>query len=514
MADYTRILSDRLGEIAQRNARMPRKDLHDIELTRPAVPVGAALPALRSVDKVAFDVWFVIFSHLEYSDAVAFSKTCRAFYSLAPSNALVTREQRHRFYLKAEKFRQNDGLLVCFSCTRLRPRNRFGDKQATGGRGKHSLNPGKAMKRHCWDCTATGRLCLETQPLLKDKHLWYLCHQCGIFKHRSQRCLKEDTHDAGDSPAPRTTRTICTPAWPTTVPSALESRLPAALQDQIVGHLSYRDRMSLAATNRHFRQTLRPLEAPLSDKVAVVKQAANWTGGSPVGGPWACMICFRARPETSFPVMESLQSKWWRRRCRACCYFIHQGGQQQDAPPRQWHPLEECWLCRQLKDASGKCGSCNDEGPEWDKRRELQARREKQRERVGAVVDEDISEPLYLLLVDEDAEESAAGEVGSVEAQGSDQPGVMVTEQEDEGQQREAPEDGDRGTYEAEEKPPVVYPGGVAAGMAGRSHYTSSHTYNRLRRFLSVGYPLRRHHRPRTTWGAIGERLKNARLGR
>lgn len=514
MADYTRMLSDRLGEIAQRNARLHQKGLRDIELKRPAVPVGAACPGLRSIDKVAFDVWFVIFSHLEYSDAVAFSKTCRAFYSLASPDALVTREQRHRFYLKAEKFRKNDGLLVCFSCTRLRPRNRFGDKQATKSRGKHSLNPDKAMKRHCWDCAAAGRLYLETQPLRKDRHVWYLCHQCGIFKHESQRCLKEDIHDAEGSLAPRTTRTICTPAWPTTVPSAFESRLPAALQDRIVGHLGYRDRMSLAATNRHFRQTVRPLDAPLSDKVAVVRRATNWNGGPPVRGPWACMVCFRARPESSFPIMESLQSKWWRRRCRACCYFIYRGGQQQGAPPRHWHPLEECWLCRHLKKASGKCGLCNDEGPEWDKRRELQARREKQRERVSTVVGEDMSEPLYLLLVDEDAEESTAGEVGPAEAQDSDQPSVVATAQGEEGQQRGAAQGGDRSTCEAEEMPPVAYPGGAAAGVVGGGYYAPSHRYNRLRRFLSVGYPLRRHHRQRTTWGAISERLKNARLGR
>ncbi|KAL8347237.1 hypothetical protein RB601_003238 [Gaeumannomyces tritici] len=521
MADYTRILSDRLGEMAQRNACVPQKDLHDIELVRPVVPVGTASPAPRSVDRVAFDVWFVIFSHLEYSDAVAFSKTCRAFYSLAPSNALVTREQRHQFYLKAEKFRQHDGLLVCFYCMKLRPRSHFGNNQATKGRGKHGAHPDKAIKRHCWDCTAAGRLYPESQPLRKDKHLWYLCHQCGIFKHRSQRCLKEDAHDAEGSLAPRT---VCTPAWPATVPSALESRLPAALQDRIVGHLGYRDRMSLAATNRHFRRAVRPLGAPLSDKVAVAKRAANWTSGPPRGGPWACMVCFRARPESSFPNMESLQSKWWRRRCRACCHFIHQGGhqQQQGAPPRQWHPLDECWFCRELKDAGAKCGTCHEVGPAWDKRRDLQARRERRRESAGAAADQDFSEPLSLLLVGGNAQESAEDEVGPVEAQGSDQPSVMVpaaheefpAQEEVSGQAREAPEDGDENTSEAEEKPPVVYAGGVAAGTTYRSRYAPSHTYSRLRRFLSVGYPLRRHHRPRTTWGAISERLKNARLGR
>lgn len=128
MADHSRILSNRLGQLAQRDACM-HPELHDIELLRPAVPVGAVRPPLRPVEKVPFDVWFVIFSGLEYSDALAFTRTCRAFYSFAPSEALVTVEQRHRFYLKAERFRQNDGLLVCFSCTRLRPRNCFGDKQ-------------------------------------------------------------------------------------------------------------------------------------------------------------------------------------------------------------------------------------------------------------------------------------------------------------------------------------------------------------------------------------------------
>lgn len=384
------------------------------------------------------------------------------------------------------------------------------------------------MKRHCWDCAAAGRLYLETQPLRKDGHLWHLCHQCGIFKHGSQRCLTEDSHETGDGSTAGNRRggsgrrIICTPAWPASVPSALESRLPAALQDQIVGHLGYRDRISLAATNRHFRQTVRPLDAPLSDKVAVVKQAANWTGSAPAPGPWACMVCFRARPAASFHSTEWSQSKWWQRRCRACCDFISRGGiPQQGAanPSRQWHPLRMCWLCRELTYVGGKCGNCNDQGPEWDRMRELQARREERRERAATAADADMSEPLSLLMMDEeDVLGEAARDVEPVQIQASDHlGGTTATTQSKEGQGREAVQDGggDEGTrcQVGKEQLPGEHAAGVAAVFAGRSQSASSHIYHRLQRFLPDGHPLRRHHRQRTTWGVI-ERLKNALLAR
>ncbi|KLU81745.1 hypothetical protein MAPG_00826 [Magnaporthiopsis poae ATCC 64411] len=438
MADHWRILSNRLGELAQRDARI-LPELHDVELLKPAVPVGAARPLLRPVEKVPFDVWFVIFSSLEYSDALAFTRTCRAFYSLAPSEALVTAEQRHRFYLKVERFRQNDGLLVCFSCARLRPRNRFGDKQKNHRRGKHGLHPAQAMKRHCWDCAAARRLYPETQPLRKDGHLWHLCHQCGIFKLGSQRCLTEDSHETGDG--------------------------------------------STAAGNRRGGSGRRIICTPATD----------WSG-----------------------------SKWWQRRCRACRDFISRGIPQQGAadPSRRWHPLKMCWPCRELTEVGSKCGKCNDEGPEWERMMELQAWREKRTERTDIAADEDMSEPLSLLMVEEeDVLEEAAGEVEPVQTQTSDQlGGTTATTQSKEDKEREAAQgsDHDGGTRRqvVEDQLPEEHAADVVAVFAGRSQSASSHIYHRLQRFLPDGHPLRRRHRPRATWGVISQRLKNALLAR
>jgi hypothetical protein len=72
-----------------------------------------------------------------------------------PENRM-TGEKKKKDELWAAERADGESDYACFRCFNLLPRGKFGDRQATGKRGKYSVDPCERLLRFCIDCGLKG----------------------------------------------------------------------------------------------------------------------------------------------------------------------------------------------------------------------------------------------------------------------------------------------------------------------------------------------------------------------
>jgi len=327
-------------------------------LTTTTTLVTRQTVTMASLETIPLEVLLEVTKHLDFGEVLALSTLNRAMKAFAQPMTVASDETKRTFFLRAERFPQHSagaGRLTCFTCWRLLPRDAFGDGEATGRKGKWAAAHHRRFAGHrfCWTCAAAHRLYPDNQAIRKGPHLWYLCHDCGLFKLRSQRCERnpQPAVAAAADGRPRVDR-ICTPPLAAPAPSPLE-RLPAALQQRVFGHLGYRDAVMLAQTSRRLQGAVDPQAASLGDKVDFVRAQHAAHGAAAFH---ACYACFRVRHRARFTADQFARADdaarrgAWRRliwtACRRCATRAWDASTAEGRAARAaWEARRWCWRC-------------------------------------------------------------------------------------------------------------------------------------------------------------------------
>jgi hypothetical protein len=312
----------------------------------PTYPTPQRLPHLNppaTLQTLPYDVFHLITRHLDYRTIISLSTTNRAFHLSLDPDAVASTDARRSFYLKAERFPQHRDRLTCFTCYRLLPSSSFGERQARGRRGKNGSRPDLASTRFCWECASAHRLYEHLRAIKKGGLLWYLCHRCGEFKLRSQRCERDR----------------CSPPREIGQKSAFEM-LPLDLQKRIFGMLDYEDAIYLSQTNQYFHSAVKPVEdTTVRSRYLFVRRKEEYRSIR-TAVRWGCFSCFKVKTRDRFPPSaDRLRKKTaWMRRCLACTQRQHAGTPEGEEELRRWKLQRLCRLCRDLRVDGKECGGC------------------------------------------------------------------------------------------------------------------------------------------------------------
>jgi hypothetical protein len=293
-----------------------------------------AVATMSTIERIPFDVLWHITQELDFPSVLALTQTNRRLHASLDPYALASHAAKRRFFWRADRFPQNADKLACFHCWRMRPAGCFGRSERKGRKGRNGFLAEPSAKRFCWDCAAEKRLYREGTPVCKDGFRWYLCHTCGRFNTKSQRCEKVVREDGS-------TETRCFVA-PEPAPSAFE-RLPDVLQQKIFANLEYTAALRLAQTNKHFHRLVDPQECSLVDKV-------QFAFGRPSGGR-ICYACYKVKPDERFYWNQVTldAKKLHRRRCKPCLTLHATPTDAGRAAKARWEAEQEawrwCWMC-------------------------------------------------------------------------------------------------------------------------------------------------------------------------
>lgn len=145
------------------------------ESTRDVSDDPAALSSLPE------ELHLAIIEKLDVASLFALSRTSRQFQRLADPLDTSRRCALEDFLIEAQYFARwqaQDGF-ACFTCSKVLPRNDFGDTQI---KGKHGLNGNKQRLRFCIECGVTKRRYPPGARIYQGASVQFVCRSCRQLK--------------------------------------------------------------------------------------------------------------------------------------------------------------------------------------------------------------------------------------------------------------------------------------------------------------------------------------------
>lgn len=315
---------------------------------------------MATLNSLPFDVLFEISQYLDFRSILHLTSTCSALNVTIDPITVATQSAKVAFFLEAERFPQHNDpcRLACFRCWKLLPKDQFGRSQVKDRMGKNSTS-GKPLlrsNRFCWDCGANYQLYPEHRSIRKGSYFWYLCYECGEYKMRSQRCVRQEIDEAewAYKMVKRCGKSI------ESTTSAIE-QLPSTIMERILQRLHYQDSIMLSQTNHHFEAIVSPQSCGLRDKYLFVCERSNALG-EPSFLP--CFSCFRVlRREKFTRIHQQLKRKeQYRvvRKCRGCLFRAHELSASGRLVLEKTQQVGFCVSCKELKFKDEACAECQE----------------------------------------------------------------------------------------------------------------------------------------------------------
>ncbi|KAH7025753.1 uncharacterized protein B0I36DRAFT_329065 [Microdochium trichocladiopsis] len=260
--------------------------------------------------------------------------------------------KRVQFMQAADRFPHNEDLLACYRCCKMLPRDSFGIGQRKGKRRKFGSVP--ARDRFCLGCAAANKLYghMEAVVAKRGEEPRFLCHHCGRYGSRFQRCGPGAGEDG---------RWVCWSENTYGTPSL--GGLPPEVIDRLVSQLSYKDAIHLSSSCAYLRKNVDYSHVSVESRFALVAgkdSEPNGTAGTQRTN--VCYACFRVRPSEMFTIKQiytvdvQRSRPYWQRRCRSCLYKMH-ANKDGNKALQSWLRQRPCDSCGTLKHEDTECQS-------------------------------------------------------------------------------------------------------------------------------------------------------------
>jgi hypothetical protein len=318
--------------------------------------------------ELPFDIHFEVASHLDYRTVMALTETSRYFHNHIDPRKCLPEDQQEEFLGIADQRKHNVAVWACFTCYRMLPIDAFGDRMRKLKTGTHGAQLTRNRTRFCVECAIKHKLYDHLVPTRKGKLLYYLCHQCGRFQTKSNKCQQVFIPEDGEMKKV----TVCWdgPAAPREL-TPFEA-LPTNIHKKLARYLGYSDILRLSQVSRHMLESVKPAASvPLHERFFFVRQKwladvqSLWPNQAmSVYDTLPCYACFRIRPKNRFTERQLLNSgthnreNYWKRRCNACISRLYRTPDNADL--REFRLRRMCGTCGLLRYKNRPCEGCLD----------------------------------------------------------------------------------------------------------------------------------------------------------
>ncbi|KAM0205267.1 hypothetical protein ACHAPQ_006008 [Fusarium lateritium] len=305
-----------------------------------------------------FDIHIEVAQYLNYRDFLALKATNRYFHAVLNPMSILGLQQIIDSVIDRDDYLRKIGheLFGCSNCFKFLPKKKFGKQDRF-----YSI---RDSFRSCMDCTAAlkPRRHLGSIRSLDSRLRYYLCHNCGQCRTKSEKCGGKRIEPEFKKEAVAEALSLCT--QPRRQRQSLE-KLPAQILKKVTTFLGFLDVLHLAQVSRELNDVVKPNQWValhtryrfVHDKWTEDVQNVVWLDIKMV----PCYMCCQILPKDKFTPkqLELCNEKpetAWKMRCKSCVWLV---GRSAMSIKRIEHRRRQmCETCGCIKHARKTCGGC------------------------------------------------------------------------------------------------------------------------------------------------------------